>query len=536
MKWFKKNKKKNNNDAKIKKLKTIQDKSANFSHTITDKITKFSFLMDETFLELKEISKDLDATSEISSKQENQFLEFKKIYENVSNKFDLTHESFDKIQNEINKSNANLVDYYDNITNNIETFNQLRGKLSDMNNEVNNLDQATNESKEMVDEVLDISSQTNLLALNASIEAARAGEAGKGFAVVADEIRKLSIQTDEIGNKLVDRITNMSNVSKNTQKEIKNMIEEINQLGQSIEKSLNNLEIVKEAFNKIVNLSDESIQISEETQNLFKNSVDLLDNLSKSVANVSKNINSISESINTNEKSLSKLDNKIDTLESKSFEFHNLMRKENTIVIASSPYPPYITFKDNKLSGIDVDLINKIFEPTDYNIKFFICSWETSLKMLQSGAVDIIPAISYTKDREEIMDFSKAYREYTEYCFISNKDDNIKIDSFKDILNYKIGYLSGYKYFDKFDNNIDLAKSDSPNEEILFENLINKNVDLIIMNKLSAMDYIENSNLENKVAISNYSKKNYEGSDFRLGFSKANNLSDIKKYFNNQID
>ena len=45
---------------------------------------------------------------------------------------------------------------------------------------------------ELTKVILEISSQTNLLALNASIEAARAGEAGKGFSVVATEISSLA--------------------------------------------------------------------------------------------------------------------------------------------------------------------------------------------------------------------------------------------------------------------------------------------------------------------------------------------------------
>ena len=62
-----------------------------------------------------------------------------------------------------------------------------------------------------------------------------------------------------------------------------------------------------------------------------------------------------------------------------------------------------------------------------------------------------------------------------------------------------------------------------------------KNVDLIIMNKLSAKDYIEKNRLINELEISNYSNKTYEGSDFRLGFSKAKELEEIKNYFNEQI-
>ncbi len=106
-------------------------------------------------------------------------------------------------------------------------------------------DQAT-KIKEMVGIIESVAEQTNLLALNASIEAARAGEAGRGFAVVADEIKKLSESTKE-SVKLIQDV--------------------VNDLGVSVDKSVEAIEDATVSFEKgveYINKASESVDVSKQ--------------------------------------------------------------------------------------------------------------------------------------------------------------------------------------------------------------------------------------------------------------------------------
>ncbi len=90
---------------------------------------------------------------------------------------------------------------------------QVNGSLtqavSEVGGRIQDLNSATAQIGEIINQIEAIASQTNLLALNATIESARAGEAGKGFAVVAGEVKTLASQTGQATDDIRGRIATL---------------------------------------------------------------------------------------------------------------------------------------------------------------------------------------------------------------------------------------------------------------------------------------------------------------------------------------
>ena len=180
----------------------------------------------------------------------------------------------------------------------VNQMNIIEQKTNDTAKVIGELEDKSKQIGQIVDVISAISGQTNLLALNAAIEAARAGEAGRGFAVVAEEVRKLAEQSQDAASRITDLIQEVQMKTDSAvtfmddgKKEVDNGTKVVSAAGQSFEEILM---MVRAMTQQIHEISAAIQEITSSTQNVV-NAVQQIDNESKKTSEQTQTISAATE-------------------------------------------------------------------------------------------------------------------------------------------------------------------------------------------------------------------------------------------------
>lgn len=514
----------------VMKMKELVDRSV-------VNISNCNIVTEDIKLDMKEITSNIEHVAAGMQNQTTSMISINEFINKVYDGFILSQKHFDDVMNNTNDSKSTIIDITDKISQNLNQFNSINEEVKQYKKQVLMLEEKAGKVKECIRSIEKLAEQTSLLSLNAAIEAARSGEHGRGFAVVADEIKKLSSQSESFANEI-------SNVLNDINESVSYMKDAVGEIAISIdEESLdlkNSSQMLSKTALKVNGLNDTSKEYQSSVDaliNEFLGIKEVMNTLTVGIESITDSATDISMAaeqelkdmnvINNNMSEILKYNNKI------SNKISDVYKKEdNNLTFVATPYPPFTYFdeKVNKVVGVDIDIINKIFisEAMDVNIKY--TDFDNALNMLEKKQGDLLNGVSMDEKRKTFLDFTFAYRDGGDDIIVSN-DDSVKIDCYDDLKKYKIGVIDGYSYNDTFDRDRSIDKVNSPNEKNLFKKLNKKQIDCLVMNEYTVGYYIEQFGIRDKVHIEKFRFKANSHSEHRIGFAKSDVSKDQIKMF-----
>lgn len=223
-------------------------------------------------------------------------------------KIDDSVENSKKAQMEIAQTNEALTQANQIFGILIEKIEQTSSVENELQHKMITLSQDADKVKDILSVISDIADQTNLLALNAAIEAARAGEHGRGFAVVADEVRKLAERTQKslieihatVGV-IVQAIVNSADQMEKNAKLFDGLVEQSTEVSEKIKTSV---DLMQNAID-VVTLATHT---SEETGREIKTIVDEINEINhitssntrdiEEIASAAEHLHSVTQKLN----------------------------------------------------------------------------------------------------------------------------------------------------------------------------------------------------------------------------------------------
>jgi len=172
--------------------------------------------------------------------------------------------------------------------------------------------------------------------------------------------------------------------------------------------------------------------------------------------------------------------------------------------VAMSHFPPRKIMLEDKVSGIDADILREVARRLDMKIKFVPCPWMRCQRLVKEGKVDFMTSAVWTNERDDYAHFiNPPYVTNSTFQFYVLKDANVNIRKYDDLYKYKVGDVRGAVKFERFDNDEKIKKYFITADEQLLKVLVANRVDAIVGQE-SQFDYMIKSQGYGQVKKSPY--------------------------------
>ncbi|WP_084605525.1 substrate-binding periplasmic protein [Psychromonas aquimarina] len=124
-----------------------------------------------------------------------------------------------------------------------------------------------------------------------------------------------------------------------------------------------------------------------------------------------------------------------------------------TLVVASDEWPPFrMIDAQGNFSGFDIDILAAVAKLTAVEFKVKRYPWSRALKTMRLGGVDMMTGLAYTQERALYINYVDFPYYTCSPAFYMQKHLDNDIKEYRDLYQYKVGYVLESAYFEPFNS------------------------------------------------------------------------------------
>ncbi len=176
--------------------------------------------------------------------------------------------------------------------------------------------------------------------------------------------------------------------------------------------------------------------------------------------------------------------------------FINTIDAGELFKVVSDTYPPYEYQNENKIVGMDVEILQKAAQLAEIEIDIEFYPWKRAMVMAKAGKADGIFSLAHSKEREMFFYFPAPPLSIGKKRIFSNNNFAGDIAKPEDLKGHTVGVVRGNTYGEQFDKNNNFKRDQSKNQEQLLLKLEKGRYDLAVENEIVAAYIIKKNNIK----------------------------------------
>lgn len=126
-------------------------------------------------------------------------------------------------------------------------------------------------------------------------------------------------------------------------------------------------------------------------------------------------------------------------------------------IVSDDDFPPFSYTKDNKVVGIDVDIVKEMGRRLNIGIKVRLFPWKRLIMMTKTGRCDGSMSLFRSKKREKFALFTHPVH-YSTFVLFVKKGRGFHYSTVKDLFGKNLAKQSGFIISEEFDRAVDNKK------------------------------------------------------------------------------